>query len=159
MEQYKLKNYENRTSGLMNNGINETPIPTIHNMKLNQLVDIAKQDKDILAILIFGSVARGEQHNNSDIDICLMLMPQRQPYENIFMSRKRLEYLSKFDMDIHIYQQMPLYIKKRILKEGKVIFMRNENLLYHLAIKTIKEFEDYKHIYYDYLEEVAKGGS
>jgi hypothetical protein len=75
------------------------------------------------------------------------------------MSHKRLKYLSQSDMDIQIYQQMPLYIKTRILKEGKILFVKNENLLYDIAIKTVKEFEDFKHVYNSYLEEVARNGS
>jgi hypothetical protein len=126
---------------------------------LNRLLDIAKQDKDVIAVLLFGSTAREEQHPESDIDICLMLIPQKKPYDNLYMSHKRLKYLSQSDMDIQIYQQMPLYIKTRILKEGKILFVRNENLLYDIAIKTVKEFEDFKHIYNSYLEEVARNGS
>jgi len=126
---------------------------------LNRLLDIAKQDKDVIAVLLFGSTAREEQHPKSDIDICLMLIPQKKPYDNLYMSHKRLKYLSQSDMDIQIYQQMPLYIKTRILKEGKILFVRNENLLYDIAIKTVKEFEDFKHIYNSYLEEVARNGS
>ena len=126
---------------------------------LNRLLDIAKQDKDVIAVLLFGSTAREEQHPKSDIDICLMLIPQKKPYDNLYMSHKRLKYLSQSDMDIQIYQQMPLYIKTRILKEGKILFVSNENLLYDIAIKTVKEFEDFKHIYNSYLEEVARNGS
>jgi hypothetical protein len=126
---------------------------------LNRLLDIAKQDKDVIAVLLFGSTAREEQHPESDIDICLVLIPQKKPYDNLYMSHKRLEYLSQSDMDIQIYQQMPLYIKTRILKEGKILFVENENLLYDIAIKTVKEFEDFKHIYNSYLEEVARNGS
>jgi hypothetical protein len=128
-------------------------------IELNRLLDIAKQDKDIIAVLLFGSTAREEQHPESDIDVCLMLIPQKNPYDNLYMSHKRLEYLSQSDMDIQIYQQMPLYIKTRILKEGKILFVKNENLLYDIAIKTVKEFEDFKHIYNSYLEEVARNGS
>jgi len=128
-------------------------------IELNRLLDIAKQDKDIIAVLLFGSTAREEQHPKSDIDICLVLIPQKKPYNNLYMSHKRLKYLSQSDMDIQIYQQMPLYIKTRILKEGKILFVKNENLLYDIAIKTVKEFEDFKHIYNSYLEEVARNGS
>ena len=74
------------------------------------------------------------------------------------MSRIRLEYLSKFPaLDIQIFQQLPIYIRARILREGKVIYCKDEDLLYDIAILTIKEFEDFKHVYKEYLEGVLHG--
>lgn len=66
-----------------------------------------------------------------------------------------MEYLGIADFDISIFQQLPLYIRHRVIKEGKVLFCRNEDRLYDLAVKTVKEFEDYKHHYIEYLESVA----
>ena len=125
---------------------------------MDKLLEMAHQDDDVLAVLLFGSVARGEQTPLSDIDICLVLIPQNKSYRNIDLSYKRLEYLKQFDMDIQIFQQLPIYIRRRVLKEGKVLFVRDEDTLYDLAIRTAKAFEDFKHIYYAYLEEVANDG-
>ncbi|MBM3239917.1 nucleotidyltransferase domain-containing protein [Candidatus Poribacteria bacterium] len=125
---------------------------------MDKLLEMAHQDDDVLAVLLFGSVARGEQTPLSDIDICLVLIPQNKPYRSIDLSHKRLEYLKEFDMDIHVFQQLPIYIRRRVLREGKVLFVRDEDTLYDLATRTAKAFEDFKHIYYDYLEEVANDG-
>ncbi|HDD46544.1 MAG TPA: nucleotidyltransferase domain-containing protein [Candidatus Aenigmarchaeota archaeon] len=119
---------------------------------LKRLVETVKKDKDVLAVLVFGSYARGERY--SDIDVCIVL---KEKMKNLEMSRKKLYYISSFPLDIHIFQQLPLYIRIRVLKEGKVIYCKNMDLLYDTAIKTIKEFEDYKHIYYSYLEGVLNG--
>ena len=122
---------------------------------MDKLLEMVQQDDDVLAVLLFGSVARGEQSLCSDIDICLVLRPQNKPYRNLDLSHKRLEYLKQFDMDIHIFQQLPIYIRRRVLKESKVLFVRDEDTLYDLATLTAKAFEDFKHIYYDYLEAIA----
>jgi predicted nucleotidyltransferase len=37
----------------------------------NKLLAQASQDVDVLAVILFGSVARGEQTARSDVDICL----------------------------------------------------------------------------------------
>ena len=68
-----------------------------------------------------------------------------------------LEFLkkSKNGFDIQIFQQLPLYIRIRIIKEGKVLFCRNEDMLYEAAFRTIREFSDFQHIYRDYLKEVV----
>jgi predicted nucleotidyltransferase len=118
----------------------------------------ACQDADVLAVLLYGSVARGEQTAGSDIDVCLVLMPRSTPYESAILSRKRLDYLAQFDLDVQIFQALPLYIRSRVLKEGQVLFVRDEDLLYALAFRTAQAFEDFKPIYYRYLEQIAHVG-
>jgi len=56
--------------------------------------------------------------------------------------------------DIQIFQQLPLYIQVRILKEGKILFCKDEDELYELALQTVKSFESYKKIYYAYLDSI-----
>jgi uncharacterized protein len=46
-------------------------------ISVNKLVAQASQDTDVLAVILFGSVARGEQTAHSDVDICLVLTPER----------------------------------------------------------------------------------
>lgn len=117
----------------------------------NNLTDEAKKDKDILAVALFGSYARGEKHR--DIDIALILSNKKAKIE---MSKIRLKYLSKFgsDFDIHIFQQLPVYIKTRVLKEGKFILNKNEDKVYEIAFQTMKEFGFYKKIYYNYINTI-----
>lgn len=125
---------------------------------VEKLRRLACQDTAVLAVLVFGSVARGEQTARSDLDVCLVLMPRRTPYESILMACKRLEYLTHVDLDVQIFQALPLYIRSRILKEGQVLFVRDEDLLYEVAFRTAQAFEDFKPIYHRYLEEVAHAG-
>ena len=122
------------------------------------LIKKAQQDKDVLAIIIFGSRARDDAGPTSDLDVCIVLQPK--DYDDLKLSRKRLEYLKGVsipDLDMQIYQQLPLYIRKRILKEGKTLFCRDEDVLYKVAFRTIQEFEDFRRIYCGYLEEVGRG--
>ena len=126
-------------------------------ISVNKLVAQASQDTDVLAVILFGSVARGEQTAHSDVDICLVLTPERVSDKSV-LSRKRLEYLAQFDLDVQIFQALPLYIRHRVLKEGQVLFVRDEDLLYEVAFRTAQAFEDFKPIYYRYLEQVAHVG-
>lgn len=118
---------------------------------LAALTAVARKDKEVLAVVVFGSFARKEK-KPADVDVCIVLARKQKPLE---MSKIRLKYLAGFpSLDIQIFQQLPLYIKTRVFGEGKVIFCRNLDLLYDLAANTAREFEDYKHIYKGYLEEV-----
>ena len=117
--------------------------------QLTRLLSKAQRDKDILAVLLFGSTARGEQTAASDVDVCLFLQPRN--YDPLSLSRKKLAYLHENDLDIHIFQQLPFYIRHRVLKEGKILFARDLDALYALAFHTAQEFEDFKPIYRAYL--------
>lgn len=119
-----------------------------------ELKNVFMKDKKIIAVLLFGSYTKSKHYR--DIDICVVL---DKKYPNLVMSKKRLKYTSLFPskFDIRIFQQLPLYIRKRILKDGKIILSNNEELLYDIAFSTIKEFEMYKKAYYGYLESMQNG--
>lgn len=123
--------------------------------EIKRLLEIAHRDGDILAVILFGSVARHEQTPLSDVDICLVLMPDYRTSEPAAIANKRIGYLKDFSSDIRIFQQLPIYVRVRVLKEGRILFVRDEKLLYELAFRTVKAFENFKHIYYGYLQEVA----
>ena len=125
--------------------------------KLNGILARAREDTDILGVLLFGSAASQQETPKSDLDVCLVLFPQK--YDSLTLSRKRLEYMKDFDLDVHIFQQLPLYICRRVLKEGKILFCRDEERLYSLAFQTARAFEDFKPIYREYLAQVAHAGS
>jgi predicted nucleotidyltransferase len=140
----------------------ETVVGIIDNKeqaRLEKLLTKARQDEDALAVFLYGSVARKEQTDLSDIDLCLVLVPKITPIGPTALSRKRLDYLKDFTFDIQIFQQLPLYVRRRILKEGRILFVRDEALLYELAFYTAQAFEDFRHIYLSYLEEVRIAGS
>ncbi len=121
---------------------------------LARLIERAQADPDVLAVILFGSHARGEAGPGSDVDVCLMMTSTRDP-DAAF--RRKLSYSGTFDIDLVLFHELPLHIRRRVLREGRVLFVRDEDRLYELAIRTAREFEDFKHIYRAYLDEVARG--
>jgi len=126
--------------------------------ELDRLLAMVKQDEEVLAVIIFGSAARDEQPPFSDVDICLVMTSQPKSFKPTSLSHKRIEYMKDNSLDVRIFQQLPLYIRVRVLREGRILFVRDENQLYELAFRTAQAFEDFKHIYYGYLKEVALAG-
>ena len=122
---------------------------------LERLIARAQADEDVLAVMLFGSAARGEATSASDVDICLVLQPRAAERK----AEKRLEYLGEFDLDLHVFQALPLPIRRRVLKEGRILLTKDEDALYDLALRTAKAFDDFRHIYEAYLEAIANGGS
>lgn len=119
--------------------------------RLKTLLQKAEKDADILAALVFGSYARGEKYR--DIDLCLVLSP-KSPASAF---DKRVEYSEHKNVDVSVFQELPLYIQQRVLKEGKVRFCRDEDALYDIAINSVREFELFRPRYERYLEGVANG--
>jgi predicted nucleotidyltransferase len=114
----------------------------------------AEDDPDVLAVILFGSQARGDAGPASDIDVCVVL--EADGPSAIEASCKRLDYLAGRDLDVKIFQQLPLYIRSRVLKEGRVLFVRDEDRLYDLAFRTVRAFEDFRPYYKQYLDAVAR---
>lgn len=123
---------------------------------IQKLLQKARKDEEVLAVILFGSYARGEASPLSDVDVCLVL--HSKTVDRLRMAQKGLDYLAEFPhLDIQIFQLLPLAIQKRVLKEGKVLYSRNDEALYDIAYSTVKAFKDFRYKYYDYLEEVGRG--
>ena len=72
--------------------------------------------------------------------------------------KKRLKYTSENEIyDIQIFQGLPLYIQHNIFQEMKLIYCKQNDLLYDLYFQTERDFEHFKPIYEGYLEAVANG--
>lgn len=121
--------------------------------RLERFLDDVRQDRAVLAVILFGSRARGDHAPASDTDLCLVL-PFRKDAEHDQVA-VRMRYLKDNDLDIRIFQQLPLHIRRRVLKEGVVLFCRDLDGLYAMAYRTAQAFEDFKVIYREYLEQVA----
>lgn len=124
--------------------------------KVDRFIEKTKADEQILAVFLFGSAAREENSPKSDIDVALVMGKDTHTQE--FLFQKRLRYLEEFDLDVQIFESLPVYIRNRIIKEGRILFCRDEDRLYALVFKVIQEFEDFNYIYQDYLKEVARAG-
>ena len=114
----------------------------------------ARNDPAVLAVILFGSHARGEAEASSDVDVCLVLEPEVP--SDLSASRKRLDYLTEADLELAIFQQLPLPARSRVLREGQVLFVRDTDRLYELAVQTARAFEGFRHHYRRYLDAVER---
>jgi predicted nucleotidyltransferase len=125
--------------------------------KVELLLTMARNDAEMLAVILYGSRARGDDHVGSDVDVCLVLTARTR--ESATVGRLALAYASVVDLDVQVFQRLPLYVRRRVLKEGRVLFVRDEDALYDLAFRTVREYESFRPRYQAYLAEVARGGS
>jgi predicted nucleotidyltransferase len=98
-------------------------------------------------VILFGSSLSSYHLTDSDIDLCLYIDEEKKK-----LSKIRLELLKMFDenLDIQIFQLLPLYIQIEVLK-GKVLYIKEEDRLYEIAYKTIEEYEEFYQFYTEYI--------
>lgn len=123
------------------------------------VLEQAKQDTAVLAVILYGSRARGEATAASDVDLCVVLYPKARTRDEQVTIREQYLPLLTPRRSIALFEQLPLYVKHRVLKEGEILLCKDEDGLYEVAYRTAQAFEDYKPYYRRYLEEVARAGS
>lgn len=126
---------------------------------IEKVIEKIKADEAVLAVILFGSRARGEELPGSDIDLCLVLAPTRDTRTDQMTARMAYLPDGSGRLDLRIFQQLPLYIRRRVLKEGTVLLCKDLDALYAIAYRTAQAFEDFKPIYRHYLDQVAHAGS
>lgn len=121
-------------------------------MELEHIVEKIKAFDNIQFVILHGSFAEGRMTEGSDIDLCVGFDGSEEE-----ASRARFEISSElFDdwYDVQVFQLLPLYVRKEVLK-GDVLYRRDKQELYDIAYETIREFDDFKHRYYDYIGKEA----
>jgi uncharacterized protein len=109
--------------------------------------------KKIGFIIQYGSTVTGEQTPLSDIDIAVYYQgTKKQRFDFI------ITVLGSVDdrFDIHIFQDLPLYIQQEVISKGKILYQRDFETTFDIFMKTIQRFSDFKpllDIYYEELEE------
>ncbi len=108
---------------------------------LNPLLKELQQIKEVKAIYLFGSYARGNPKPYSDIDISVVTD------KNISLKKRNqiLSFSSK-KIDLSLFYYLPLYIQHRVVNEGQLLFSRDLLLVHRLKTTTTLHYLDFKHI-------------
>ena len=95
-------------------------------------------------IMLYGSQANGKATPLSDVDVAVYYDGDEKER---FKFRISLAGELSDRYDVHIFQDLPLYIRKDIIKEGKVIYKKDIKKVYEIFIKVIREFSFFeKHL-------------
>jgi len=91
-----------------------------------------------LAVLLYGSHAKHEQTQRSDIDVCIVA-PDRDAKELY------KETLALADYDVKIFETLPLYLKMAVIESHKIIYCADEAALYEYFYQFRREWGDQAH--------------
>jgi len=107
-----------------------------HVKGIDKIIEPFKKNRDVISIYLFGSYARGREKPFSDIDICVIADKHANRDEILSHSSKKI--------DISIFHELPLGMRFRVLKEGQLLFLRDELKLHRIIVATIRSYLDFK---------------
>ncbi|MEG3225543.1 MAG: hypothetical protein BME94_08585 [Methanobacteriales archaeon Met13] len=115
---------------------------------MDALKKITRQLKDqdeIAFAYIYGSVARGEEREDSDIDIAAYLThhPTLEDPLLEFNLALELEKDIKRKVDLRILNIAPVTFIHQVFKHGKLLFSRDENLRIKFESQKMDEYLDF----------------
>ncbi len=96
--------------------------------------------KDVLAILLYGSAAKGDETPRSDIDICIVAPDCQDRYNLLTEVFRKLDVFSK-KYDIRIFEELPLYIQIQIIQKNEIIYAKDIYELYEYFYNFRKLWE------------------
>jgi predicted nucleotidyltransferase len=108
---------------------------------LNQIIEKIKSIKEVVAIVVFGSYADGKVKEMSDIDIAVIVQNADKHIEADIGSM----YSPKFD--VVLFHRLPLHIQYEVLKNGNVIFCRNEEEFFEIKRNVLREYLEMSAMY------------
>jgi predicted nucleotidyltransferase len=91
----------------------------------------------IIAIFLYGSVARGEEKPMSDIDLCVVTrrgIPRAE--------KERILVHASSTLDLTIFWDLPLPIRFRVLKEGKLLWGEEGLELHRIRRATLRCYRE-----------------
>ncbi|MDD5621294.1 MAG: nucleotidyltransferase domain-containing protein [Candidatus Pacebacteria bacterium] len=113
---------------------------------IKQIESVSKKRKEIILSYLFGSFALGTTNRNSDVDIAIYLDSKK--VKDLFDARlmliKEFSQALKKDVDVVVLNTAKPFLKYVIIKEGKLVFQRDEGLKIDFEVKTLNEYFDFK---------------
>lgn len=115
-------------------------------MDLKQIKKALEADKNIVFAYVYGSVGRREK-DASDIDIAIFL--KKVPINTLIYEHTistKLERAAKKPVSARIINTMPLLLKSRVLKEGRLIFSSNRKKLLDFETLLMGDYLDFSRL-------------
>ncbi len=116
--------------------------------KVLNIIETIKSHPDVIAIYLFGSHAKGEANPMSDIDIAVIVENPTPESEADIGS------LSTPELDIVLFHRLPLHIKSEVFRDGKELFVRDEEKLADIKFRVMREYLDTSPMYRQISSEV-----
>jgi len=125
-------------------------------MKLKeQIKEVLKKHKEILVAYLYGSMVKGYEGKESDIDVGLLLKEDFETYA-LYPAHIAGEIKKKcgldHEVDVRILNKRPYRFLHQVIKEGKIIISTNERERVRFETSVTDRYIDFKPFYKEYDE-------
>ncbi|MEI6731284.1 MAG: nucleotidyltransferase domain-containing protein [archaeon] len=106
--------------------------------RLNEILKELEKMGCVSSVFFFGSRSRGKARQDSDYDLAVITKDAT--------IKEELKILGMGDetFNISVFSRLPLIIKFRVLKEGKLMFCKDKTYLYNTRYHIFKEYLDFQ---------------
>lgn len=139
----------------------EKKLPDDVAKKLPDMVRLVSSDEEVVALFVFGSLAKGELKPLSDLDLGVLLHRKLNKQERF---NKHLDLIGKFtrllqteEIDIIILNDAPMRFVVKVLSTGKILFERDRQELVDVYDKHTKMLLDFRYFLDDYNQTFLEG--
>lgn len=109
------------------------------------LVDFSKAEQGILAVLLFGSRTKKQEHAFSDYDICLVI-PRTTTKERARLLFNLSGRLSE-TYDLKVFEDLPIMLKGEVIKNNETIYVKDDDELFEYLWHWKKIYDDFQYQY------------
>lgn len=112
---------------------------------IEDIINILYEKSNIVFSYIFGSYAKGENRESSDIDIAIYLKNDQISTDKYLSLLYDIMSISNKKVDLVILNDSPPLIKHEVYTEGILLFTKDKETLTNYKVKTLFEYEDMKY--------------
>jgi len=121
-----------------------------------ELKKFFEKNYDILLAFVFGSVAKGRERDESDIDIAI-LFSKSPSFDASFKIKDEISDILKKEVDLAILNDTSPILGMQVLKYGKLLFERNKGEYSKFFVKTMNFYYDLKTCRVENEKKILKG--
>jgi predicted nucleotidyltransferase len=115
------------------------------------ILNLLRQREEILFSYIHGSFL---ENNFRDIDIAVYLLDEKKPLKYELNLEREIEDVAGVPVDVRILNNAPLSFRFNVIKNGILLFSRNENVRCDFESLSMVEYHDF-----DYLRKNYRSGA
>lgn len=105
----------------------------------NKIIEFLNVNLKLNFIYLFGSFAKGEGRDDSDIDIAIHMIDKVDSYE-LFVLANELSFIVKRDIQLIDITEATTVFKAQIIGTGESIYCSNENIKIDFEIRSFKDY-------------------
>ncbi len=110
---------------------------------LQNITGKLKKDQRIIFAYLYGSAARGDMREDSDLDIAVFLQdPEDDPLLDANISLE-LEEIAGRSVDVRIINHAPAIFINQVLKDGKLLYSQDDQLRINFEVNKTNEYLDF----------------